>query len=127
VVAQALERDEACWLSSPRRTRAALGLRGLRRGKRRGESAALRDVARPSGCASSSNAGVHDRGGVPSPASPAGCRGYAITPPEQCDIADRARHDADRVEGLGVEPNAGGEKETKARLEPDDAAIGAGE
>ncbi len=44
--------------------------------------------------------------------------------PEQRDVADRARHDADRVEGFGVDPHAGRRKQPKARLEPDNAAIG---
>jgi hypothetical protein len=43
---------------------------------------------------------------------------------EQRNIVHRARHDADRIEGLGVDPHAGRRKQPEARLEPDDAAIG---
>ena len=43
---------------------------------------------------------------------------------EQRDIADRAGHYPDRIEGLGVDPHAGWRKQPEARLEPDDTAIG---
>ena len=42
---------------------------------------------------------------------------------EQRDVGDRARHDADRIERLGIDPHSGRRKEPEAGFKPDDAAI----
>ena len=88
-------------------------------------SAAASSTARPSGCASSQCGPRHRPrrgGGLRHRRRLIGDRHHRRA--EQGDVVDRARHDADRVEGFGVDPHAGRRKQAKARLEPDDAAIG---
>src|ERR1700741_4343659 len=41
---------------------------------------------------------------------------------EQRDVADRARHDADCIQRLGVDPHAGRRKQPETRLAADDPA-----